>query len=109
VQRHLPIYFKAYPGSVSDVSTLKNLLAEVRELGVEECLLIMDRGFYSLGNVEDMDFIVPLPFGKGLAKDLISESNRLLDDSDKGHLFNKELYSVHRRRWRCPGTASMPS
>lgn len=101
VQRHLPLYFKAYPGSVSDVSTLKNLLTEVRDLGVEKCLLIMDRGFYSQGNVEDMskagmDFVMPLPFGRGLAKELMSESNQLLDDPDKGHMLDKELFFVHR-------------
>lgn len=101
VQRHVPMYYKAYPGSVSDVSTLRNLVAEVRDLGVEKCLLIMDRGFYSQGNVEDMneakmDFLMPLPFGRGLAKELMSESNQLLDDPDKGHMLDKELYFVHR-------------
>lgn len=100
VQRHLPIYFKACPGSVSDVPTLRNLVSEVQDLGVRECMLIMDRGFYSLGNVEDMneakvDFLMPLPFGKGPAKELMSESNRVLEDPGNGHMLDKELYFAH--------------
>jgi transposase len=103
LEQHIPLYFKMFPGSVTDVVTLKNLVAEVRELGVQKCMFVLDRGFYSLSNVQELgeaevDFIMPLPFGKGLAKELISESNQLLDDPDKGHMLDKELYFVHETK-----------
>jgi transposase len=108
LERHLPIYYKAFPGSVTDTVTLKNLMAEARELGVRKCMFVLDRGFYSLGNVEGMsalgaDFIMPLPFGRGLAKELISASNQLLDDPDKGHMLDKELYFVHETKVEMAG------
>jgi transposase len=103
LERHLPLLYKVFPGSVTDVVTLKNLVAEVRELGVRKCMFVLDRGFYSLGNVEELgeagvDFIMPLPFGRGLAKELISESNQLLDDPDRGHMLDGDLYFVHETK-----------
>ena len=43
LDRRIPIYSKLFPGSVNDVSTLKNLVADVRDLGVKKCLFILDR------------------------------------------------------------------
>jgi transposase len=108
LQRHLPLYFKIFPGSITDVVTLKNLVAEMQELGVRKCMFVLDRGFYSLGNLQelgqaDIDFIMPLPFGKGLAKELLSESNQLLEDPDKGHMLDKELYFVHETKVELAG------
>ena len=45
LDRRVPIYSKLFPGSVNDVSTLKDLVADVRELGVKECLFIPGSGF----------------------------------------------------------------
>lgn len=95
----LPIFYKAFPGSVNDVVTLKNLLQDVQELGVRRCQFVLDRGFYSEPNVKEMleagmEFIMPLPFGRGLAKRLVSQSNRALDDPRLGHLLDSKLYRV---------------
>jgi transposase len=40
LHRHLPLYFKLFPGSISDVVTLKNLVAEVKALGISKSLFI---------------------------------------------------------------------
>lgn len=43
LHRHLPLYFKLFPGSINDVVTLKNLVAEVKAFGITKSLFILDR------------------------------------------------------------------
>lgn len=94
-----PIYFKIFPGTINDVVTLKNLMDEIKIMGVKESMFILDRGFYSIGNIEGMltskvDFIMPIPFNITLAKELISETNRKIQDPINGRMYNDQLYYV---------------
>jgi len=57
-----PIYFLVAPGNIPDV-TLFTVAAG--EIGVANCVVIFDNGFYSKGNIDlildsDIEFIVPL-------------------------------------------------
>ena len=38
--------FDLYPGSIVDVSTLKNTIARIRAFGMDRVSLILDRGFF---------------------------------------------------------------
>ena len=65
----MPLLFKLFPGSVTTSVTLRNLAQEARSLGIDNCMFILDRGFYSESNVAllneaNIDFIMPLPFGR---------------------------------------------
>jgi len=96
----MPLFYKLFPGSITDVVTLKNLMQDAKDLGVQKCTFILDRGFYSMTNIERMlheglDFIMPLPFGKGLAKTLVSQSNKPLEDPCSACIFDREVYRVH--------------
>jgi hypothetical protein len=58
----LPIYFYLAPGNIPDV-TLFDVAAE--EIGVSNCVVIFDNGFYSKDNIDiildsEIEFIVPL-------------------------------------------------
>jgi transposase len=71
----IPIYFKVFPGSIKDVTTLHNLIEDLKEFKVEDYSLILDRGFYSKTNVKELlergiDFVIPLPFTTKEAKKL---------------------------------------
>jgi len=95
----LPLYSKFFPGSVNDVVTLKNLVAEVRELGIKDCTFILDRGFYSEPNVEEMqlldiDFVMPLPFSTKIGKNNISETNLNIESAANARRFDAEIYYV---------------
>jgi transposase len=50
----LPFYFRKLPGNIPDVKTIKNLLAELGILGYKKSKLVMDKGFYSLDNINQM-------------------------------------------------------
>lgn len=47
----LPVYYRKLPGNVSDVQTVKNMIADIDFLQLDKVQLVMDRGFYSEDNV----------------------------------------------------------
>jgi transposase len=64
-QQKLPLYYKIYPGSLKDVTTLHNMVEEIRLLSIPEVLLILDRGFYKEQHLlemlqHDLAFLLPL-------------------------------------------------
>jgi len=53
-QSRLPFYYRKLPGNISDVMTVQNLIADISQLAFQKIKLVMDRGFYSEKNVNDM-------------------------------------------------------
>lgn len=53
-QSGLPFYYKRLPGNISDVKTIKNLLANINFLHFDKIKLLLDRGFYSEENINGM-------------------------------------------------------
>ncbi|NDL68876.1 IS1634 family transposase [Anaerotalea alkaliphila] len=50
----LPVCFRKLPGNISDVKTISNMLAEIDFLELGKVKLIMDRGFYSEENINEL-------------------------------------------------------
>lgn len=50
----LPVYYRKLPGNITDVKTIENLLKDVDFLQLEKLKLVMDRGFYSEKNINDL-------------------------------------------------------
>ena len=50
----LPLYFQRMPGNVTDVTTLHNLLKTFKALEVQTLNYVMDKGFYSKKNVDEL-------------------------------------------------------
>ncbi|MDR1579124.1 MAG: IS1634 family transposase [Synergistaceae bacterium] len=50
----LPVYFRKLPGNVTDVKTLSHMLAGMDFLDIGHVKLVMDRGFYSEANINEM-------------------------------------------------------
>lgn len=64
----MPLYYNIFSGSIVDVSTLKNNIYFLHAIGLNNILLIMDRGFFNTSNILNMNqedktirFIHPLP------------------------------------------------
>ena len=53
-ESNLPFYYRKLPGNISDVKTVRNLLADMDYLGYDKVKLVMDRGFYSEANINDL-------------------------------------------------------
>lgn len=53
-ESNLPFYYRKLAGNISDVKTVKNLLADMNQLGFSKVKLVMDRGFYSEENINSL-------------------------------------------------------
>jgi transposase len=96
----LPFHYKLYPGSVGDVRTLRNLLAEIEDMGMTDVEFVMDRGFYSKANISDMlghgmGFTMPIPFNRKEAKELMSASVKPHANTDNAHMFLGSVVRVN--------------
>lgn len=50
----LPVSYRKLPGNLSDVSTVKQLLRDLESMAIKKIKLVLDRGFYSQKNVNDL-------------------------------------------------------
>lgn len=108
LESRLPLLFRLFPGSVTDVVTLRNLVKEMRFLGVGECRFVLDRGFYGEGNIgllkeAGIDFVMPLPFGRKTGKSLVSRTNSGIGNAENASMFKGEVYHVLERKSKIAG------
>ncbi|HQN37818.1 MAG TPA: IS1634 family transposase [Caldisericia bacterium] len=50
----LPFYYRKLPGNVTDVKTVRTMLADLDFLNLQKVHLVMDRGFYSAENINEL-------------------------------------------------------
>jgi len=48
----LPFYYRKLPGNITDVKTVKQLMHEFDIMGYKKVSVVLDRGFYSKGNID---------------------------------------------------------
>jgi transposase len=53
-QSRLPFYYRKLAGNIPDVKTLKKLLADINALGYEKIKVVLDRGFFSAANINEL-------------------------------------------------------
>ena len=84
-ERGIPVMYDVYPGSIVDVSTLKNTVSKIESFGVKEYTLILDRGFFSEDNIEELvddtnlSFIIPGSLSLKKVKELMTQSKKDID------------------------------
>jgi len=80
----LPFCYRTYPGSIADVVTLDIIVEDLIRMGCGPFEMVMDRGFFSAGNIALMmersaGFTVPIPARNAVQKLLISDSVREIE------------------------------
>lgn len=93
---NMPIFYRIYPGSIKDVSTLYNILKSIDFFKMKDILLILDRGFYSANNLEEMakrnlKFIIPLPKSNNLFFHLVRSNKKKWSDYRNAFLLPEEV------------------
>ncbi|WP_459925999.1 IS1634 family transposase, partial [Desulfatiferula olefinivorans] len=53
-QSRLPFYYRKLAGNIPDVKTLRKLLSDMNTLGYEKIKVVLDRGFFSAANINDL-------------------------------------------------------
>ena len=107
--QRLPLYYKLYPGSIKDVTTLTNIVNELSLLQMKQINLILDRGFYSQSNIsqmlkEKLNFVIPLNMvNKSLYQSIYNKHKDELEQK-------KNLYLIQEKPIYCvTGTLIYPS
>lgn len=71
-----PLFYEAYPGSIVDVSQLQFMLEKAEGYGYKHIGFILDRGYFSKGNIHFMDrkhydFVIMVKGMKKLVRELV--------------------------------------
>ena len=74
----LPAYYRRMPGKITDVATLKTTMKTMDFIGGKSTRFILDRGFFSQGNVNDMlnrrhHFTIAVPSGRKWVEKIIDQ------------------------------------
>lgn len=94
-----PLYYRYVPGNISDVSTLNNTFAELKALGVKCSFALIDAGYCSEENIgllrkHEIDFLIRLPAGRKLYKDMVKNHGAELENLQNVVKFNKRSLFV---------------
>lgn len=65
----LPAHYRVLPGNINDVSTLRTTVKSLDFLGAETLHIVLDRGFYSAANLDELfsrrhKFTIAVPAGR---------------------------------------------
>ena len=77
-QTKLPLYYRVYPGSISDKAHLKYMIADNDFINGQKTRFVMDRGFYSADNLRYLTergyrFVIALPTNLKYCTELIKK------------------------------------
>ncbi len=81
----LPIFFRAIPGEIADVSTLESTFKEIKLLGLKAEHAIFDAGYFSENNItylckSKISFISRMPKSRKVFCELVKKHKRNLED-----------------------------
>src|SRR5665647_3413268 len=79
----LPFYYRKLPGNITDVKTVKQLMAEFDVMGYKKVSVVLDRGFYSQKNINALyqnhqKFIICVKLNLKYVKDVLEEERENL-------------------------------
>ena len=90
---HLPFYYRKLAGNIPDVKTIQELLRELDVLGCGKIKLVMDRGYYSVDNInallkKHLKFLRGTTSSRSFAKEFIREIG---NKKDHYEYYNSDL------------------
>lgn len=96
-----PIAFDIFPGSISDITTLRRFVSDMGSR-VPGCTLIMDRGFESASNIVEMlesgiDFVMPCTVSSKAVKKLLTDFAPDVTKPEYDRMHDGHVYSVRER------------
>ena len=98
----LPVYYERTPGNITDVSTLHTLLKNFKALDVKSLHYIMDKGFYSKKNVDELvasrsKFLVSVPLNNKWVQHAIDDIHQSIHGPEGYRKLDGEVIYVHSR------------
>ena len=95
--RGIPLMYRFYPGSLSDMATIERLEDDIERYGRKDCLFVMDRGFGSGSNMHmmierDRRFVVPAKLDSKAVKAVLTEFRKTKERNVR--VFDGHAYTV---------------
>lgn len=95
----IPVAYDITPGSIVDVTTLKGTLSRIEGAGVNSYSVVMDRGFFSAGNMDSMldagiSFLIPASGALKCVKEAYSSLHRTIEAPENSRMLEDELIFV---------------
>jgi transposase len=97
----LPLFYSLYPGSIHDVTTLKNIVSKLEVLSLDKTIFVLDKGFYSKANLKHMDrmkLIIPLPIRCSVEKELVVSAQGKIRSSEYAIRHNDHVHYCIQNR-----------
>ena len=98
----LPVYYHRVPGSITDVSMLHNLILTFKKLDVKRLHFVMDKGFYSKKNLDELvehrdRFTIGVPLSNKWLQNAIDEIRDTIHGPAGYRKLDDEILYVHSR------------
>lgn len=96
----LPVYFERMPGNITDVTTLHNLLKTFKALEVKTLHYVMDKGFYSKKNVDELlasrdKFLLSVPLNNKWVQYVIDGIYKTIHGPEGYRKLDNEILYTH--------------
>ncbi len=83
-ESEIPVFYDIYPGSIVDITTVKNTVDTLISAGINGITLIMDRGMFSSSNIDylignKIDFIMPASFTLKDVKKVATDARKTIE------------------------------
>ena len=98
----LPVYYHRVPGSITDVSMLHNLILTFKKLDVKRLHFVMDKGFYSKKNLDELvehrdHFTIGVPLSNKWLQQAIDEIRDTIHGPAGYRKLDDKILYVHSR------------
>jgi hypothetical protein len=98
----LPAYYHRIPGNITDVQTVHNLLETFKKLEIKSLHYILDKGFYSKKNIDEMiarkdHFTLSVPLHNIWVQNAIDDIIDTVQGPDCYRMIDDEALYVHTR------------
>ncbi|HAX51929.1 MAG TPA: transposase [Lachnospiraceae bacterium] len=98
-----PLFYEEYPGSIIDMSQLQIMLEKAKSYGYKNAGFILDRGYFSKGNLRFMDkngydFVIMMKGMKSLVKELILKNRGTFEDDQHHNIRQYKTYGTTIKR-----------
>jgi hypothetical protein len=98
----VPAYYHRIPGNITDVQTVHNLLETFKKLEVKSLHYVLDRGFYSKKNVDELlerrdHFTLSVPLNNLWVREAIDEIIDTVQGPESYRMVDDEALYVHSR------------
>ena len=85
---NMPVYYDVYSGSIPDVASLKYMLLNAQDIGINKTTFVIDEGFVSKANISfllenNYSFITIMPSSKDEYHQLINSASKDIEDIEK--------------------------